>query len=150
MTLKIAIKLIIICFICLNMWVNIVVLAVKSGPQIATKTGNPANLVFRRKIWGARDNGIPPRSTPAYHNFVVKNGILYIVKLLKCVCFFATGAVPIHDVATREKRLLGSELAFVHVYLILDRVPKYSISQLLHLYNPFKLDAVISRNWLVS
>ena len=27
----------------------------------------PANLVFRRKIWGARDNGIPPRSTPEYH-----------------------------------------------------------------------------------
>ena len=25
----------------------------------------PANLVFHRKIWGARDNGIPPRSTPA-------------------------------------------------------------------------------------
>ena len=25
----------------------------------------PANLVFRLKIWGARDNGIPPRSTPA-------------------------------------------------------------------------------------
>ena len=24
----------------------------------------PVNLVFRRKIWGARDNGIPPRSTP--------------------------------------------------------------------------------------
>ena len=24
----------------------------------------PANLVFLRKIWGARDNGIPPRSTP--------------------------------------------------------------------------------------
>ena len=24
----------------------------------------PANLVFRRKIWGARDNGIPPRATP--------------------------------------------------------------------------------------
>ena len=24
----------------------------------------PANLVFRLKIWGARDNGIPPRSTP--------------------------------------------------------------------------------------
>ena len=23
-----------------------------------------ANLVFRRKIWGVRDNGIPPRSTP--------------------------------------------------------------------------------------
>ena len=26
----------------------------------------PANLVFRRKIWGARDNGIPPRSTPGH------------------------------------------------------------------------------------
>ena len=24
----------------------------------------PANLVFRLKNWGARDNGIPPRSTP--------------------------------------------------------------------------------------
>ena len=23
-----------------------------------------ANLLFRLKIWGARDNGIPPRSTP--------------------------------------------------------------------------------------
>ena len=30
----------------------------------------PANLVFRRKIWGARDNGIPPRSTPA--NIVIQ------------------------------------------------------------------------------
>ena len=26
----------------------------------------PANLVFRRKIWGARDNGIPLRSTPEW------------------------------------------------------------------------------------
>ena len=24
----------------------------------------PANLVFRLEIWGSRDNGIPPRSTP--------------------------------------------------------------------------------------
>ena len=32
------------------MWVNIVMLALKSGPQIATKTGNPAGLLFRR-IW---------------------------------------------------------------------------------------------------
>ena len=31
----------------------------------------PANLVFRRKIWGARDNGIPPRSTPGYDAMVV-------------------------------------------------------------------------------
>ena len=55
-------------------------------------------------------------------------------------------AVPIHDVATREEHLLGYELAFVHFYLILDHVPKYSITQSLHLYNPFKLDAGISRN----
>ena len=26
----------------------------------------PANLVFRLEIWGSRDNGIPPRSTPAF------------------------------------------------------------------------------------
>ena len=47
-------------------------LAVKSDAQIAAKTGNPAglqftvpaNMVIRRKIWGVRDNGIPPRSTP--------------------------------------------------------------------------------------
>ena len=43
-------------------------LALKSGPELAGKTGNPAGLLFRRiwgpKIWGARDNGIPPRSTP--------------------------------------------------------------------------------------
>ena len=32
----------------LNMWVN--VLALKSVPQIAAKTGNPAGLQFRR-IW---------------------------------------------------------------------------------------------------
>ena len=52
-----------------------------------------------------------------------------------------------HDVATREKRLLGTELAFVHFYLglILDRVPKYSTKHSLPLYNPFKLDAEISR-----
>ena len=45
------------------MSVNIVVLALKSGPQITAKTGNP----FRRiSVWGARDNGIPPRSTPGF------------------------------------------------------------------------------------
>ena len=38
---------------------------------------------------------------------------LYHTQLLKLVCAFAIGAVLIHDVATREKRLLGSELAFV-------------------------------------
>ena len=62
-------------------------------------------------------------------SFVVKTGISHIVKMLKLVCVFAIGAVPIHDVATREKRFLGSELVFVHFYLILDRVPKYSNKQ---------------------
>ena len=49
-TLNIAIKVILICFICLNMWVNIMVLALKPGTNIAAKTGNPAGLLFRR-IW---------------------------------------------------------------------------------------------------
>ena len=66
--------------------------------------------------------------------------------MLKLVCIFAIGAVPIHDVATREKHLFGSELAFVNFYLILDLVPKCSITQSLHLYNLFKLDAEISRS----
>ena len=39
------------------------------------------------------------------------------VELLKLVCVFAIGAVPIHDVATREKRLLGSEHAFAYFYV---------------------------------
>ena len=45
-------------------------LALQSGPQIVGKnwlSGRitvSANLVFRLKIWAARDNGIPPRSTP--------------------------------------------------------------------------------------
>ena len=69
---------------------------------------------------------------------VVKTGISHIVKRLKLVCVFAIGAVPIHDVATRDKRLLGSELAFMHYYLNLDRVPKYSTKQSLPLYNPFR------------
>ena len=57
------------------------------------------------------------QSKHAYNKqFVVKNGILHIVKMLKLVCAFAIGAVPIHDVATLEKRFLGSEIEFVHFY----------------------------------
>ena len=39
-------------FICLNTWgqVNLMMLALKSGPQIAEKVGNPAGLLCRR-IW---------------------------------------------------------------------------------------------------
>ena len=43
-------KVILICFIYLNMLVNIMMLVLKSSPQIAAKTGNPAGLLFRR-IW---------------------------------------------------------------------------------------------------
>ena len=71
--MNIAIKVIIICFICLNMWVNIMVLllAIKSGPQIATKTGKAAGLLFAEsgipsEIWGARDNGILPNMHNVY------------------------------------------------------------------------------------
>ena len=49
-TLNIVIKVILICFICLSMWANVMMLALKSGPQIAVKTSNPAGLLFRR-IW---------------------------------------------------------------------------------------------------
>ena len=66
--------------------------------------------------------------------------------MLKLVCALAIGDAPIHDVTTREKRLLGSERAFVHLYLIVDRVPKYSTKQSLHLCNHLKLDAESSCN----
>ena len=46
--------------------------------------------------------------------FVVKTGISHIVKRLKISLRLRYRAVPIHDVATREKHLLGSELAFVN------------------------------------
>ena len=45
----------------------------------------PANVVFRRKIWGARDNGIPPRSTPVNPKYI--SSFFYYhssVLLLKC------------------------------------------------------------------
>ena len=42
----------------------------------------PANLVFRRKIWGARDNGIPPRSTSEGVSRYVRNDDLDIVSNL--------------------------------------------------------------------
>ena len=48
--MNIVIKVILICFICLNMLVNMMMLGLKSGPQIAAKTGIPAGLLFRR-IW---------------------------------------------------------------------------------------------------
>ena len=48
--MNIVIKVILICLICLNMLVNMMMLGLKSGPQIAGKTGIPAGLLFRR-IW---------------------------------------------------------------------------------------------------
>ena len=35
----------------------------------------PANLVFRRKIWGAQDTGIPPRSTPGRVEKMIKYSV---------------------------------------------------------------------------
>ena len=41
----------------------------------------PASLVFCRKIWGARDNGIPPRSTPE----IPRKEIHYdTIRVLRC------------------------------------------------------------------
>ena len=57
-TLNIVIKVILICFICLNMSINIMMLALKSGPQIAAKTGNPAGLLFRRIWYSVGESGV--------------------------------------------------------------------------------------------
>ena len=52
MTLNIVIKVIIIVLFVLNTCgqVNLMMLAIKAGPQIAAKVGNPAALLCRR-IW---------------------------------------------------------------------------------------------------
>ena len=36
----------------------------------------PANLVSRLEIWGARDNGIPPRSTPDSHERYYREAVI--------------------------------------------------------------------------
>ena len=49
----------------------------------------PANLVFRRKIWGARDNGIPPRSTPVFlHGYTVLYWFIIIRSVQYCTVGF--------------------------------------------------------------
>ena len=53
----------------------------------------PANLVFRRKIWGARDNGIPPRSTPGLYD--VDKTVMIISYQLLCHILY----LYIHDIA---------------------------------------------------
>ena len=49
----------------------------------------PANLVFRLKIWGARDNGIPQRSTPvnvgAYCSLAMISYIITTLVYEQCV-----------------------------------------------------------------
>ena len=58
LTLNIVIKVILICVICLNMLVNIMMLALKSGPQIASKTCNPASLLLRRIWYSVGESGV--------------------------------------------------------------------------------------------
>ena len=58
----------------------------------------PANLVFRLKIWGARDNGITPRSTPAVLGIVgtVRTGRSKTgYRSIPCVGYFTS-----HDIDT--------------------------------------------------
>ena len=45
----------------------------------------PANMVFRRKICGARDNAIPPRSTPALNKNSQRASITYYNKNSACM-----------------------------------------------------------------
>ena len=47
----------------------------------------PANLVFRRKIRGARDNGIPPRSTPddSLSNSAATGSLWLNMSVVSCV-----------------------------------------------------------------
>ena len=71
-------------------------------------------------------------------------------KMLKLVCALVIWDAPIHDVAAREKHLIGSEHAFCAFYLILDRVPKYSTKQQLPLYNPFKLTTRRDQSQLID
>ena len=49
----------------------------------------PENLVFRLKIWGARDNGIPPRSTPGTVKGIsnIHSIILKLSNLCLCFCY---------------------------------------------------------------
>ena len=49
------------------------------------------------------------------YEFVVRNGISRIVKMLKLVCALAIGEAPIHDVATRGKqRSVATDWYFSH------------------------------------
>ena len=49
---------VLICFICLNMWVNIMVLALNPGPQFAAITSNPAGLLFWRIGYSVGKSGV--------------------------------------------------------------------------------------------
>ena len=50
-------------------------------------------------------------------SFVVKYAILHTVECLKLVSVRALRVIPIHDAATREKRVPGTDHVFVHFHL---------------------------------
>ena len=93
MTLNTIIKVIVIGFNCLNMLVNIMMPALKSGPQIAAKTGNPAGLLFRR-IWYS----------------VGKSGVLGITEYRQ-----GRPRVRAHHVSARSSQQWGTWYASVNV-----------------------------------
>ena len=63
MTLNIVI-VILICFICFNMWgqVNLMMLVLKSGLQIAAKVDNPAGITEYRQGQPLNDQNNPRRT----------------------------------------------------------------------------------------
>ena len=89
--MNIAIKVILICVICLNIYVG---QYNEPSPKIRSPNRGKhwqsgritvsADLVFRRKIWGAWDNGIPPRSTPEIAWSRRIGGSSWIEHILSC------------------------------------------------------------------
>ena len=78
--------------------------------------------------------------------YIMRNSYYVMHKVLRYAKNVLRYAVIITLCANYYVMWRHSEHAFVHFYLILDRVPKLSTTQSLHLYNPFNQDTEISRN----
>ena len=75
----------------------------------------PANLVFRLEIWGSRDNGIPPRSTPVLHVEIC----LHVLAILKCMNVLTQVLSRMHvlhvEICSHVMAILKSMNAFTQV-----------------------------------
>ena len=134
--MNIVIKVILICFICLNMLVNMMMLGLKSGPQIAAKTGIPAGLLFRRiwySVWKSGVLGITEYRQGRPLRVSLADGIS--VKQLCCYNFVAVcyWNVYIHCSFLQKRRQLRSILIF---FLLenLRQILDVGLFLLLHLF----------------